>query len=208
MKAITFNSIKNFKAYDYKSSLRIIKNFNDKIFADNSKHLILVAGPNGSGKTTLIANMYKSGNLQLNYLNADLFAISKFNSIEDELKKNISSMYYTMDLVNKYIKNGKSFCYETVMSHPSKIDLIKKAKENGYKITSIFVYTQNPEINIQRVKLRVMQGGHDVSPEKIKSRYYRSLELSKQLESVSDVILRYDNSKNCLIVEDENQKKR
>src|SRR5665213_3650761 len=49
-------------------------------------------------------------------------------------------------------KNSKSFSFETVMSHPSKLDEIKKAKKAGYKIYLYFVCTDNSQININRVQ--------------------------------------------------------
>ena len=189
----------NFNAYDNKTALNIIKKNNENSLDVNDKNLIIVAGPNGSGKTTLVANLYNSRALSYPYLNADLFASTLLSFIADDLERNKSSMYYTMDKVAKYINIGKSFCYETVLSHPSKIELIKLAKEKGYKITSIFVYTNSPSINIERVKARAEQGGHDVPIDKIQSRYYRSIELSKELKLLSDKYYSFDNSKTLTI---------
>lgn len=190
------NCINNFKAYDNKSSLSIIKNLgSEEVLDKNDKRLFVIAGPNGSGKTTLIANMYKLGKLDVPYLNADLFASTLYSFISDEKDRNLKSMYYTMEKVEKFINIGKSFCYETVLSHPSKLELIKLAKEKEYEITSIFVYTNSPEINIERVAKRVEQGGHDVPKNKIVERYYRSLEFSKRLQELSNKFYIFDNSK-------------
>ena len=206
VKEIILNGIKDYKAYDYVTSLSIINKRCINNFENKDKLLLVVAGPNGSGKTTLIANMYKSGNLHLPYINADLFTLTKFKNIKDEKERNIKSMYYTMNQVEKFIDCGKSFCYETVMSHPSKLELFKNAKDMGFKIYSVFVCTNNPEINVSRVNARALQGGHNVDKEKIISRYYRSVELSKELESISDVFLKFDNSLNLMITNKENQK--
>ena len=186
--------INKFIAYDNKSALNIIKNANT--YGNNDKILLVVAGPNGSGKTTLISNLYQNNIINFDYLNADLFAIEKFSYILDENEKNMQSMFYTMKEVNNYINSGKSFCYETVLSHPSKIELVQNAKEQGFKIVSIFVYTKSPEINIERVGKRFLQGGHNVPKDKIISRYYRSIELSKKLKELSDEYYEFDNSLN------------
>lgn len=190
---------KAFKAYDNKSSLAIIKKTGEK-FDKSDKRLFVVAGPNGSGKTTLIANLYNLGILDVPYINADLFASTLYSFITDERDRNLKSMYYTMDMVEKYINVGKSFCYETVLSHPSKIDLIKEAKARGYNVISIFVFLSSPEKNIERVKLRTSQGGHDVPEDKIRDRYIRSLKFSNMLENISDEFYRLDNSKTLPIV--------
>lgn len=66
---------------------------------------------------------------------------------------------------------------ETVMSHPSKLDFIKKALEKGFCVYLYFITTKDVLINQERVKDRVVHGGHHVSEEKIKSRHYKSLDL-------------------------------
>jgi predicted ABC-type ATPase len=77
----------------------------------------------------------------------------------------------------KLLKAKKSFSFETVMSSPDKIDLLKKANQLGYKTYLYFIATESPKINISRVKYRVNSGGHDVPEDKIISRYARSLDL-------------------------------
>jgi predicted ABC-type ATPase len=61
------------------------------------------------------------------------------------------------------------------MSHSSKIDVLRKSKESGYRTYLYFIATEDPEINIARVKNRVANGGHFVPEDKIRERYDRSL---------------------------------
>ena len=70
---------------------------------------------------------------------------------------------------------GISFTFETVMSHPSKISFLKKALEEDYRVYLYYIATDDPEININRVNVRVAQQGHNVAPEVIRKRYYKSL---------------------------------
>ena len=82
------------------------------------------------------------------------------------------------DFFRLFLLDGdRTFSFETVFSHASKIELIKSAKAKGFKVYYYFICTMDPMINVQRVKNRVVQGGHDVDEERIRSRYYRSLEL-------------------------------
>lgn len=166
---------------------------------ENGK-LFVFAGPNGSGKSTLIANLYSEKKLSAEYVNADLYCKTAFAAVVDVDERNRQAMFYTMDKVKKYIAERKSFCYETVLSHPSKIDILREAKEKGYQIISVFVFTGNPNINVNRVALRATQGGHDVPEDKIVSRYYRSLELSKKLKEISDLYFEFDNSTDLPVI--------
>lgn len=74
-----------------------------------------------------------------------------------------------------YLSRGLSFSFETVFSHPSKLDFLKKAYNQGYRIYLYFVATEDINLNINRVKQRKQQGGHDVPEDKIKTRYSRCL---------------------------------
>lgn len=94
----------------------------------------------------------------------------------------------------KLLKSGKDFSFETVMSHKSKIEILAKAKKLGYHINLIFVTTDNPEINVKRVDIRVKKGGHNVPKEKIISRYYNCMNLLYDAFILSDMAFLYDNS--------------
>ena len=80
------------------------------------------------------------------------------------------------------------------MSTDRNLNLLKKAKENGYFIRCIYVLTCDPNINVLRVQSRKMSGGHDVPKEKILSRYSKALKLLPDLIEVCDICHIYDNS--------------
>lgn len=72
---------------------------------------------------------------------------------------------------------GVSFTFETVMSSDDKVEFMRKACAAGFRVYLYFVATEDPEINIARVQHRIRMGGHPVPPDKIVSRYHRTLEL-------------------------------
>lgn len=74
------------------------------------------------------------------------------------------------------IAQNKSFSFETVMSHTSKIDEIRQVVSLGYNAYLYFVCIDSPEVNVSRVNNRVEKGGHEVTEDKIIDRYYRTLE--------------------------------
>jgi len=73
------------------------------------------------------------------------------------------------------LERQASFTCETVMSHPSKVALLEQAQRLDYRTYLYFVATDDPEINVSRVRNRVGLGGHPVPEDKIISRYHRSM---------------------------------
>lgn len=108
----------------------------------------------------------------------------KISVIDNTLSTTASvDSYFAADIAEflrqQMLENNISFTYETVMSHPSKIDFLEKAQQYGYRVYLYFIATEDPEINLSRVNIRVAQNGHKVAPHIVKSRYYRSLENMK-----------------------------
>jgi predicted ABC-type ATPase len=97
-------------------------------------------------------------------------------------------------LRQELLANGFSFTYETVMSHQGKVNFLMQAREIGYRVYLYYIATEDPEINSNRVNVRVAQKGHWVDPEIIKSRYYRSLyNLKPAVKNTSRSFI-FDNS--------------
>lgn len=97
-------------------------------------------------------------------------------------------------LRQEMVRLGLSHSYETVFSHPSTLNDIQAAKNAGFKVYFYFVTTQSPEINISRVKQRVLEGGHNVPESAIEKRYYKSLELMHPAAQLCDEAWFFDNS--------------
>lgn len=87
-----------------------------------------------------------------------------------------------------------SFSFETVMSADDKIALLAKARRDGFRTYLYYIATDDPAINVWRVKRRVELGGHDVPTEKIISRYHRSLDLLVDAIRNTDRAYLFDNS--------------
>jgi len=94
------------------------------------------------------------------------------------------------------LSKRERFSFETVFSHDSNLDIMKRASEAGYKVYLYFVSTESPEINIYRVKLRVKQNGHHVPEDRIRERYKRALGLMYEASQIAYQAFFFDNSKN------------
>lgn len=145
--------------------------------------IVVFAGPNGSGKSTFTELLKPP----MDYINAD--------EIKTALKcSDIDAAKEAERQREEHLAGVKDFCFETVMSTDRNLKLLRRAKEKGYFIRCYYILTSDPAVNIARVKSRVLDGGHDVPEDKIVRRYYRALELVKDVVDVSDICHIYDNS--------------
>lgn len=94
---------------------------------------------------------------------------------------------------------GATFTFETVMSSESKLDILNAATLKGYRTYLYFIATEDPSINISRVKNRVALGGHDVPQDKIITRYERSLKLLLPAMKLVNRAYIFDNSGQALV---------
>ena len=145
--------------------------------------VMVFAGPNGSGKST-ITRMAKTVGI---YINADDI---KKSSLCTDMEAAIKAE----ELREKALSDKIDFTFETVLSTDRNLNLLKRAKENGYFIRGIYVLTASSEINIARVKVREASGGHGVPEDKIRSRYDKALALVPELIRMCDILHIYDNS--------------
>jgi predicted ABC-type ATPase len=97
-------------------------------------------------------------------------------------------------LRHKYLETHQSFTFETVMSSPDKVEILKKAQQLGYKTYLYFVATEDPAINVLRINHRVKMGGHPVPTDKVIARYYRSLDLLFEAIKYTNRAYIFDNS--------------
>jgi predicted ABC-type ATPase len=156
------------------------------------RQILAVVGPNGSGKSSAV---YRAGiERELLFVNPDDIARNDFAGIDDEETRNRLAWTRCNELRDDLIRSGISFGFETVGSHPSKVDLLRDAKESGYRVGLLFVATESPDINVHRIEHRISQGGHPVPEDKVRSRYYRTLQLLKDFFEVADTASVWDNS--------------
>ena len=79
-------------------------------------------------------------------------------------------------------------------SFPDKFEVLRKAQSRGYRTYLYYVATENPGINVSRVRYRVSRGGHSVPEDKITTRYRRSLDLLAHAVQHTHRAYIFDNS--------------
>lgn len=155
-----------------------------------AKQLWLLAGGNGAGKSTFYRIALAPMGVKL--VNADLIA----HVINPDHPETVS--YEAAGIAERIrealLRQGAGFCFETVFSHPSKIDFLATAKGLGYEIILVYIHLTSPELNEARVLQRVSEGGHHVPAEKIHTRLPRTMKhITKALPLVDEARL-LDNS--------------
>lgn len=158
--------------------------------ARNKKQLWLLAGGNGAGKSTFYRTRLEP--LGMAFINADVLAKHLFPNEAEERSYEAAKIAESMRL--ELLTEGRSFCFETVFSHPSKIDFIAKAKALGYEIVLVYIHLETAALNQARVSQRVSEGGHHVPDEKVISRIPRVMRYIKNALPLCDVSYILDNS--------------
>ena len=97
-------------------------------------------------------------------------------------------------VLTRLIEAGEDIAFEAVSSTPSELALMRHAKELGYRVTLYYVCVATPEINKQRVALRVTQGGVGVPDAVVVAEYERSLSLLKEAVALADRAYLFDNT--------------
>jgi predicted ABC-type ATPase len=152
--------------------------------------LWLLTGGNGAGKTTFYT-LYLAPR-QMLFVNAD--RIAQGIAPTNPEAASYAAARAAEVLRERLLRDGVSFCYETVFSHPSKIDFVALAKARGYEIVLVYIHLSNSELNRARVLQRVSEGGHNVPADKIVQRIPRTLENVRRAIALADRVELLDNS--------------
>lgn len=169
----------------------------------NEKILYIIAGANGSGKSTLASELLPSENLE--FLNADDVAKEICPDNIESVK--IKAGKIVLKRLESLFDSKKSFAIETTLSGKNHIKTVKRAKDLDYQVILIYSYLDNPILCENRIKIRVLNGGHNIPKEDIQRRFYRSKEnfwnIYKDL--VDEWNLFYNGSSEYILVAQSNQ---
>jgi predicted ABC-type ATPase len=69
-----------------------------------------------------------------------------------------------------------------------------RPRELSYIVVGVFVGTMSVEINMERIKARVLKGGHDIPEQDQRRRYPRTLLNMGKLLLLCDHVVVFDNS--------------
>ena len=138
------------------------------------KRIIIIAGPNGAGKTTLARELLPNEANTPTFINADLIAAG-LDPLQPE-RAAFRAGRMMLEMIDACVQRGESFAFETTLSGRSYARMIPRWQELGYWVTLIFLRVSSPEVTIERVRQRVIEGGHHVPEDVIRRRFHSGLE--------------------------------
>lgn len=162
----------------------------------DTPRLWIVAGPNGSGKTSIYDNAdIEDFGRSVWIINPDALS-QRISDIEllEPLAANLEAVRRIERWLYASIEAHQTVGVETVLSTAKYRPLVLAAKERKFAIRLIYVLLKSPELNIERVRLRVAKGGHDVPSEKISERREKSLQQLPWFLAHADDAWLFDNS--------------
>lgn len=156
----------------------------------------IVAGPNGSGKSSIYTNSdIEDFGGSVWIINPDVLA-ERIRRIEARklVDANLEAVKRIYAWLEASIEAHQTVGVETVLSTDKYRGLVLEAKKRNFEIRLIYVILNSVLLNIERVRLRVAKGGHDVPRKKIVERRARSLRQLPWFLDQADQAWLFDNS--------------
>lgn len=131
--------------------------------------LYILSGCNGSGKTTASYALLPELLGCSVFVNSDEFAkgLSPFGPE----RASINASRFMVKKIEYLLERKADFGIETTLATRSLIKTVKKAQEQGYEATVIYLWLSSPDLAIERIKARVAAGGHHIPEETVRRRY-------------------------------------
>ncbi len=152
--------------------------------------LWLLVGGNGAGKSTFYERFLAQRRIPL--VNADSIARSLWPDSPE--KHSYEAALIAEKERYRLLQERQSFCFETVFSHPSKIEFMGAAKAAGFRIRMFYFHLETTALNKARVTTRVQSGGHNVPEKKIEGRVPRTYANLRECVGLADELHLVDNS--------------
>lgn len=157
------------------------------------KRLYIIAGCNGAGKTTASFTILPETLNCKEFVNAD--EIAKGISPFQPSKVSFEAGRIMLKRINDLFSENKNFAFETTLATRSYKKKIVEAQKKGYEVTLIFFWLQSIDLAKERVKTRVLEGGHNIEPEIIERRFKNGIKnLFEIYLPLVDAVLIIDNS--------------
>ena len=138
--------------------------------------LVILAGAPGAGRTT--------------------FYESKLKSVFPTILRSSSSpleQAETNQERSRLLKEQESFVYQDITVDRQ---IVQDARKAGFEVKVIYVATEDPNLNIGRVLLRVAQGGPFAPLGRVADDYAQGMKQLPDIKKIADDLMLFDNTNN------------
>jgi predicted ABC-type ATPase len=154
----------------------------------------VVAGPNGAGKSSIAGAGFRHAGAD--YFNPDeaarrLLALNPGLSIS---QANSAAWHEGRRLLEHAIEQRLNFAFETTLGGDTMTALVARAARSGFEVRIWYAALASAELHLQRIRQRVLRGGHDIPEADVRRRYDASrLNLIRLLPDITALRM-FDNS--------------
>ena len=164
-------------------------------FADMARpEIFVIGGPNGAGKSTIASVILPEGFQVERFVNADLIAQSLAPASPEP--RAFAAGRMMLQRVRDFYAQRERFGFESTLASRTFAPFLQDAQGAGYLIHIAYLWLSSVELALDRIRVRVLRGGHDVPEGTVRRRYYRSLANFFDLyEPLANTWLLCDNSR-------------
>jgi len=161
-------------------------------------NLYIIAGCNGAGKTTAAAVLLSDVFHTDIFINADNIAAT-LNPRKPEIVA-MKAGRMMLEQIQYRLSRNQTFAIETTLATRTYLNLIRQAQLSGYEVIMHFLYLPSVEMAIERVKLRVSKGGHDIPSDVIERRYHTGIKYFFEYIKRADRWYFYENKESLPVI--------
>jgi len=154
--------------------------------------LYVLAGVNGAGKSSIGGHLLTRAGLT--WFNPDAYARELGRALGcDTQHANALAWHEGLRRLDRAIARGDSHAFETTLGGNT-LPMRLAAAASSHDVLIWYCGLATPELHIARVRARVLAGGHDIAPGKIRARWYSSIQNLIALLPYAARVQVYDNS--------------
>ena len=161
----------------------------------DAPRVVILAGSNGAGKTTAARTVLADTLGVMTFVNADVIATGLSGFDPEGVAFEASRIM--LERMHTLAAQRTDFAFETTLAARTYAPWLRSLQASGYRVLLFYVWLPEVELAIERVAIRVSQGGHSIPEGTIRQRYTRSVRNFHQLyRPTVDEWTIYDNSTN------------
>lgn len=159
--------------------------------------VVIVGGVNGSGKSTFARRAAETelllGQTAINPDELSREAQAELPSLNHS-GASLAGAERAEKAVWRAIAEGRSVAVETVLSSDKFIPVLAAARRRRYRTRLIFVAVPTVDETLARIASRVLNGGHDVPPDRVRARWSRAHDNLVRLLPLIDYLMVFSNA--------------